>query len=326
MRRSSATLSLILWLSAANSITTATTSATTTSATRNLTTFPACVTDIDCESVSVDRSADFKCFQFMCFPWNSPDLQWPYKTCQKNSDCNSTEMECFRHQDRRNVLHGICLDKSHLLKCFSHTDCPANRECVVGWCGEPEYLEAIAEMGCDSDSYCEDLLIGDACCYDLRGAVLPETTWLGGEKRCCKEEVYPVIPPAQGLNQRQINRLDKKINDLYAPFGLDQLICEGVSPELMGELNACQEFLTLPAPTSTQPPETKRPSRPPRKPSRQGTPSLPRRPQPPTPSPATISGGSRVDFAPAILAILVFFTSNVIPLLEQCALFNLKRL
>ena len=95
-------------------------------------------------------------------------------------------MECFRHQDRRNVLHGICLDKSHLLKCFSHTDCPANRECVVGWCGEPEYLEAIAEMGCDSDSYCEDLLIGDACCYDLRGAVLPETTWLGEDLlRCC---------------------------------------------------------------------------------------------------------------------------------------------
>ena len=164
MRIASATLSFTLWLLAATSITTSATSITSataaTIATRNLTTFPACVTDIDCESVSLELSADFKCFQFMCFPWNNPDLQSPYKTCQKNSDCNSLEMECFRHQDRRNVLHGICLHISDLLKCFSHTDCLVGQQCVVGWCGQPQYLEAIAALGCDSDSYCEDLLIG----------------------------------------------------------------------------------------------------------------------------------------------------------------------
>ena len=116
----------------------------------------------------------------MCFPWNHPELQLPYTSCQKNSDCNSSpETECLRHQDRRNVLRGICLDKVDLFKCFSHSDCSDDRQCVVGWCGQPDYLETIAGLGCDSDSYCEDLLLGDACCYDLRGAVLPEGAWLG---------------------------------------------------------------------------------------------------------------------------------------------------
>ena len=172
MRIADVTLFLSLWLSGISSVA---------SISRNLTNFPACVTDIDCESVSVDRSADFKCFQFMCFPWNDPDLQSPYMSCQKKSDCNR-ETECLRHQDRRNVLRGICLEKSDLLKCFSHTDCPDDEQCAVGWCGQPEYLEAIEDLGCDSDSYCEDLLIGDACCYDLRGAVLPDGAWLGEDQ------------------------------------------------------------------------------------------------------------------------------------------------
>ena len=177
MRKADVTLFLGLWVSAATRISSSVTS-------RNLTNFPACVTDIDCESVSIERSADFKCFQFMCFPWNQPDLQAPYTSCQRKSDCNSSgETECLRHQDRRNVLRGICLDKSDLLKCFSHTDCPDDQQCVVGWCGQAEYLEEIAWLGCDSDSYCEDILLGDACCYDLRGAVLPEHAWLG-EDQC----------------------------------------------------------------------------------------------------------------------------------------------
>ena len=140
----------------------------------------------------------------------------PGKTCQRTSDCNSPELECFRHQDRRNVLQGLCLHSSHLLNCFTHTDCPDDLQCVVGWCAPARYLDAIAELGCDSDGLCEDLLLGDACCYDLRGAVLPEGSWpggydgpcvlmsidkeqiitlcrnncpSGGEKRCCKEEV-----------------------------------------------------------------------------------------------------------------------------------------
>jgi len=281
-----------------------------TNGTRNLTNFPACVSDIDCQPVSLQRSADFKCFQFMCFPWNEPALQAPYTTCQRTSDCNSPELECFRHQDRRNVLQGLCLHSSHLLTCFSHSDCPDDLQCVVGWCAPARYLDAIAELGCDSDGLCEDLLLGDACCYDLRGAVLPEGSWPGGEKRCCKEEVYPVIPPVQGLNRQQINRLNKKINDLFAPFGLDQLICEGVEPALMEELEACQEFITLPVPTSTRPTETRAPHQqnPPRNPS--GTRSPPRGPPTPRATRPSISGCPRRGGSIGISAILIFLISK----------------
>ena len=68
------------------------------------------------------------------------------------------------------------------------------------------------------------------------------------------------------------------------------------------KLRICDHDDIITAPTSTRPPETKQPSRPPRKPSRQITPSPPRKP----PSPATISGSSRVNLAPPILATLLF--------------------
>ena len=43
---------------------------------RNITAFPACVSDSDCQN-------DFKCFQYMCYPWNQKKQQGPFRSCKR---------------------------------------------------------------------------------------------------------------------------------------------------------------------------------------------------------------------------------------------------
>ena len=82
--------------------------------------FPACVTDPDCAAVSGRQAADYKCFQYMCFPWADQSLGRPYRACKRRSDCEGLlgeeggdggPGECYRHRDRRRVHGGICLTR-----------------------------------------------------------------------------------------------------------------------------------------------------------------------------------------------------------------------
>ena len=80
---------------------------------RDLTTFPACMTDSDCLAVSEETAADYKCFQYMCFPWNSTELQGSLTPCTKPSQCGAVGQgaSCFRHSNRRSVFSGFCVTK-----------------------------------------------------------------------------------------------------------------------------------------------------------------------------------------------------------------------
>ena len=86
--------------------------------TRDLSVFPPCLTDSDCSPVSEARAADYKCFQYMCFPWAKAGGSW--RSCVRDSECGGLaekeggdggQGDCYRHPDRRNVFAGICLDK-----------------------------------------------------------------------------------------------------------------------------------------------------------------------------------------------------------------------
>jgi hypothetical protein len=79
---------------------------------------PACVTDSDCLAVSAARGQDYKCFQYMCFPWRRPELAGGFRPCKRRSDCGALGAaeggdggagDCYRHNDRRNVIRGICV-------------------------------------------------------------------------------------------------------------------------------------------------------------------------------------------------------------------------
>ena len=86
---------------------------------RNMTAHPACVNDEDCAGLSEARAEDYRCFQYMCYPWRREDSA-SFRHCRRTSDCRGLEEEegglgedgtCWRHPDRRNVHSGICLDK-----------------------------------------------------------------------------------------------------------------------------------------------------------------------------------------------------------------------
>ena len=51
---------------------------------RNLSQFPVCVTDTDCEAVSESEARDYKCFQYMCYPWAARgESKGPFRTCKR---------------------------------------------------------------------------------------------------------------------------------------------------------------------------------------------------------------------------------------------------
>jgi hypothetical protein len=80
--------------------------------------FPVCVVDADCDNISWLNSADYRCFQYRCFPWKDPGLQGEFRSCSKNDECSALMVAeggdgcdglCLRHPDRRNVFMGICV-------------------------------------------------------------------------------------------------------------------------------------------------------------------------------------------------------------------------
>ena len=54
---------------------------------RNITVFPPCVSDQDCTELSSTHKEDYRCFQYMCYPWRREDhfiikVCWTIKTIQ----------------------------------------------------------------------------------------------------------------------------------------------------------------------------------------------------------------------------------------------------
>ena len=88
--------------------------------------------------------------------------------------------------------------------CFSHRDCGSGLQCVVGYCGDPRYLDAIAAQDCTDDQLCEDLLLGPECCLDIGGGVRHlvtghlDTVW---GKRCCDNIRAPVTIPTVNMTE-----------------------------------------------------------------------------------------------------------------------------
>ena len=39
--------------------------------------------------------------------------------------------------------------------CYDHDECPDDMPCVVGYCGEKQYFEAIGDIECENDEVCK---------------------------------------------------------------------------------------------------------------------------------------------------------------------------
>ena len=39
--------------------------------------------------------------------------------------------------------------------CYDHDECPDDMPCVLGYCGEKQYFEAIGDIQCENDEVCK---------------------------------------------------------------------------------------------------------------------------------------------------------------------------
>ena len=56
------------------------------------------------------------------------------------------------------ILHvrdGICVKESEMVTCYDHDDCDDSQFCIVGYCGQEAYFDAIKDIQCQQDSVCE---------------------------------------------------------------------------------------------------------------------------------------------------------------------------
>lgn len=242
-----------------------------TSIVRDIVKFPVCVTDDDCDNISDKKHESYKCFQYMCYPWNNKAQGQPFRTCKRRSDCKALSSaeggdggngDCFRHQDRRNVFSGICLSDSDMKPCFEHSDCAAGRKCTNQFCGEEHYFSALEELSCKKDSFCQDMLLGDHCCFDIRGGL---SAWDSGEPdwgmKCCNNKAAPVKQPPDDISNEQIKKLNQKITVHFKKFEIDNLICKGLKYEMMLKLSACDQYKTTTTTTTRRPTTPKKSSK-----------------------------------------------------------------
>ena len=128
---------------------------------RDISVYPVCAEDDDCQDIITETGLDHRCFMYMCFPWRNNS--GPIRSCKRNSDCAGlTESEggdggdgdCYRHHARRQVFQGICVREEELAHCEEHHHCPPNLRCVNRYCGENSYFEAL-HNDCNNDKYCQ---------------------------------------------------------------------------------------------------------------------------------------------------------------------------
>ena len=191
---------------------------------RDILEFPVCVTDDDCEKISAETDENFRCFQYMCYPWSRGEGGGPFRSCKRRSDCRDLNQEeggdgsdgdCYRHHDRRNVFAGICLHHSEILSCSEHKDCPPHLRCTNFYCGEHHYYQALKSEACPmgQDSFCQDLLLGTSCCFDFSGELLQHPDSTDWNMKCCDQELGAhVVAPRDGIEEVEIRKVGPGID------------------------------------------------------------------------------------------------------------------
>ncbi|TRY73297.1 hypothetical protein TCAL_13046 [Tigriopus californicus] len=121
-----------------------------------------CIDDSDC--LKLGEGNKYACFLYVCYPWRD-DSKVPEDerrdTCRKDSDCSS-DQECHRHHDRRNIVKGLCFDE--ISECETPNECSEGFGCCGGYCCEQKYYAHFTDLPCVSHLGCRDLGLGQFCC------------------------------------------------------------------------------------------------------------------------------------------------------------------
>lgn len=250
---------------------------------RDIGLFPVCMTDKDCILVSntqtrQNMAPDYRCFQYMCYPWNWPwKEQRPFRKCKGNIECTAKPSTstistnqgsqdykdvtkgvkavpedgvCVLHQDIENVPHGICLPKREAVQCSVHKECQDDQKCINGYCGDPAYFSALASLPCSSDS-CQQLLLGDQCCLQLSPSYnppwhVPKPKW--PNKCCSNKDGSLIIQPEDNLSDHEIDYVNR-IVEAMSLAGLAGVVCHSLKDDLRDRLESCSPHKLVNQPT-----------------------------------------------------------------------------
>jgi len=166
--------------------------------------FPACLTDLDCVEMATRAGADYRCFQYRCFPWDQPELHGDLRSCKNKDDCKQLEKEeggvgedgdCFKHEDRRTIHNGVCVRSAD--QCSEPDDCGEDLVCINGYCGDREYLEELKKFPCGDDQSCMDLFSVEYCCLDFTSDIL--------DKKCCDDVAIHPLNISEFANKIRLN-------------------------------------------------------------------------------------------------------------------------
>ena len=72
----------------------------------------ACIDDSDCMKIGQGR--EYACFLYICYPWKDDSgvaAGEKRDLCRRSSDCRKPGQECQRHQDRRKINKGLCMNE-----------------------------------------------------------------------------------------------------------------------------------------------------------------------------------------------------------------------
>lgn len=148
-----------------------------------------CIDDSDCQKLG--EGSKYACFLYICYPWKDDSgvaAGEKRDLCRRSSDCRKPGQECQRHQDRRKINKGLCMNEVE--DCDTPADCQGGSGCCNGYCCEQRYYQQYKALPCITHLGCQDLGLGEYCCPDKVG---------NGTSTCCDTNPNPTPPPPKTI-------------------------------------------------------------------------------------------------------------------------------
>ncbi len=202
-------------------------------------TYPACITDSDCQEVH-NLPSHHVCFKYFCYPGHQGSLKLetgPLKSCQSKSDCPDAQT-CFKQPlyiSDGNERTGVCLTRDEGKMCLEHGSCSGNGsldKCCKTSCCSQDYFQALKDLPCKSDTVCQMLRLGDQCCIDVMSI-----SRSGYDQKCCDNPLGPVTTPSKNIDDQDIIEINSNLRHLQSD--VKDTVCNGLSEDFKADLTVC---------------------------------------------------------------------------------------
>merc|ERR1712179_192727 len=101
-----------------------------------------------------------------------------------------------------------------------------------------QYFDELQSFSCEVNFFCEDLLIGDMCCYDFTAEFTNVTEVVS--KKCCSNEARAIVPGGE-VSDSHIAMVEMAMKTI--PTEETQIICNQFDYQTMEKLSSCLVIL-----------------------------------------------------------------------------------